>query len=81
MDQYEQSDEIQQLPAKESPVLLPLVSSDASMDLSLIPEKAHHPILSFPPHTIGKQRQSFCSSWYPKYSWLQYQEARDSTAM
>ena len=56
MDQDEQCDEIQQLPAKESPVLLPLVSSDTSIDLFLIPEKAHHPMLLFPPRTIGKQR-------------------------
>ena len=57
-------------------MLLPLVSSDASVDL--IPEKAHHPMLLFPPHTFGKQRRSFCSSWYLKYPWLHYQEASDS---
>ena len=76
MDQDKQSDEIQQLPSKESPVLLPLVSSDAS--INLIPEKAHHPMLLFPPRTFGKQKQSFCLSWYLKYPSLHYQEASDS---
>ena len=57
---------------------LPMPSSSSDPNVSMIPEKAHHPILNFPPRTIGKQRRSFCSSWYQKYPWLHYQEANDS---
>ena len=57
---------------------LPMPSSSSDPNVSMIPEKAHHPILNFPPRTIGKQRQLFCSSWYQKYPWLHYQEANDS---
>ena len=44
----------------------------------MIPEKAHHPELLFPLREFGKQRRSFCSSWYCKYPWLHYQEGSDS---
>ena len=46
---------------------------------SVIPEKPHHPMLSaFPQRIIGKQKRSFCSTWYRKYQWLHYQEHDDS---
>ena len=35
-------------------------------------------MLSFPLHEFGKQRRSFCSSWYSKYPWLHYQEGNDT---
>lgn len=52
--------------------------SNPAVDLSTIPDRANHPILSFPLHTIGKQKRAFCSSWYQSYPWLHYQEATDS---
>ena len=57
--------------ATKSPVAL----SSSSTSTSIIPDKPHQP---FPSSTIGKQRRSFCSSWYSKYPWLHYQEASDS---
>ena len=75
MDQTEQPEDIL---ANES-TLIVLQPSTMAMDLSITPEKPHHPVLpSFPLHTFGKQRRSFCSSWYQKYPWLHYQEASDS---
>lgn len=44
----------------------------------MIPETAHHPVLSFPLRTFGKQRRAFCPTWYHTYPWLHYQEATDS---
>ena len=34
--------------------------------------------MSFPLRTFGKQKRSFCSSWYQRYPWLHYQEASDT---
>ena len=74
MDQTEQPE----IFASESTVVISPPSSEAK-DLSINPEKPHHPVLlSFPLRTFGKQRRSFCSSWYQKYPWLHYQEANDS---
>ena len=56
----------------------PVDLSSPSAPTSIIPDKPHQPVLSFPCHTIGKQRRSFCASWYSKYPWLHYQEASDS---
>ena len=42
-------------------------SSCASVGLlAVIPEKPHHPSLSLPLRTSGKQKQLFCSSWYAR---------------
>ena len=32
---------------------------------------------AFPQRIIGKQKRSFCSTWYRKYQWLHYQEHDD----
>lgn len=52
-------------------------SSNTATD-SIIPEKPNQPVLSFPQRTIGRQKRSFCSSWYSKYPWLHYQVTDDS---
>ena len=43
---------------------LGLDKQSKSVDVSLIPISANHPMLSFPMRTFGKQRRAFCSSWY-----------------
>lgn len=43
-----------------------------------IPEKANHPIISFPLRTFGNQQRAFQSSWYIRFPWLHYQEGNDS---
>ncbi len=37
-------------------------------------EKAHQPFLNW---TFGKQQLAFCSAWYAKFPWLNYQEGQD----
>ena len=53
-------------------------ASTSSLYPSIIPEKPNHPVISFPQRSIGRQKRSFCSSWYAKYPWLHYQESSDS---
>ena len=70
----------------EGPILITRQADTATGSLEdpltasppMIPEKAHHPELLFPLREFGKQRRSFCSSWYCKYPWLHYQEGSDS---
>ena len=79
MDQDELPDQTQQVSTASLPHdLTQQRSSLPNVTDSIVPEKPHHPVLSFPQRTIGKQKRSFCSSWYVKYPWLHYQEHSDS---
>lgn len=79
MDEDELPDQTQQVSTASLPHdLTQQRSSLPNITDSIVPEKPHHPILSFPQRTIGKQKRSFCSSWYVKYPWLHYQEHSDS---
>ena len=51
---------------------------DSAATKHFIPDKPNHPILQFPLRIFGKQRRSFCSSWYQRYPWLHYQVASDT---
>ena len=75
MDQEELSESVA---ANESPVVASqLTSSSTSLNVEVIPEKAHHPEMFFSLRTFGKQKRSFCLYWFQKYPWLHYQEGRD----
>ena len=70
MDQDEYPESGPQLspgPSECPKLSTPVSSASAFGSSSVIPDKALHPMLSFPFRTFGKQRRSFCSSWYLKY--------------